>query len=852
MANNTALNSVKAHIVDANGNPVPNAPVKFAIAGGTAGGSATLVDPDGDNIINTDANGDAIIYLKSPKTGTVDMSASVNGSPIKNATGGLTVTVTFVADNPSTGNPGTVLVTLDDMRVADNAALNSVKVTIADANGNPVPNAPVQFTIAGGSAGGSATLIDPDGDNIINTDANGIAIMYIKSPKAGTVDMSATVNGSPIPAMSGGTIETVTFVADVPNTGNPATLLSPLDDNRVANNIALNSVKVHVVDANGNPVPNAPVQFTIAGGTAGGSATLIDPDGDNIINTDANGDAIMYLKSLKTGTVDMSASVNGSPIKNATGGLTVTVTFVADAPSTGNPATVLSKLDDKRVADNTALNSVKAHIADANGNPVPNAPVKFTIAGGTAGGATLVDPDGDNIINTDANGDAIMYIKSPDVGTVEISATVNGASIPAVSGGTTETVTFVVGPPDITKPATELIVKIDSVVANGIALNSVLAHIVDAAGRPVANASIVFTLASGAATIVETNPLLTDANGDAVITLHSTVAGNITITATVNGETITFGSPAPLTFVPGDPDPSKPATELIVVKNHAQADGKATNSVKAHIVDAHGNKVPKASVVFTIANGIASFVETNPVITDANGDAIIRLTSTVGDTVEITATVNGLPITFGSPAKVVFVTDPDVTAPDTKLIVVANDAIADGVETNSVKAHIVDATGIPLYQKEVFFRIESGDATVLTIQPVLTDANGDATILLASKTAGPVQVTAKVGDKQILHGSPAKLRFVPIDIYVPKVFTPNNDGTNDIVKPIVVGITTFHYFNIYNRWGNLVFTTKDPNVGWDGRFKGVLQPVETYLWIAEGLDKDKKKITRRGMISLVR
>ncbi len=140
----------------------------------------------------------------------------------------------------------------------------------------------------------------------------------------------------------------------------------------------------------------------------------------------------------------------------------------------------------------------------------------------------------------------------------------------------------------------------------------------------------------------------------------------------------------------------------------------------------------------------------------------------------------------------------------------------------------------------------------MTIQPVLTDVNGDTTILLASKTPGAVSVTAKVGDKQIINGSPAKLRFVPIDIYVPKVFTPNNDGQNDIVKPIVVGITTFHYFNIYNRWGNLVFTTKDPNVGWDGRFKGVLQPVETYMWIAEGLDKRQKKITRRGMISLVR
>jgi adhesin/invasin len=853
LANNTALNSVKVHIADANGNPVANAPVLFTIAGGTAGAQATLIDPDGDNILTTDANGDVIMHLKSPKAGTVDMSASVNGSPVKNATGGTTVTVTFGADVPNTGNPATLLSKDVDGSVANNTALNSVKVHIADANGNPVANTPVLFTIAGGTAAGSATLVDPDGDNILNTDANGDVIMYLKSPKVGTVDMSASVNGSPIKNATGGTTVTVTFVADVPNTGNPATLLSKDVDGSVANNTALNSVKVHIADANGNPVANAPVLFTIASGTAGAQATLIDPDGDNILNTDANGDVIMFLKSPKVGTVDMSASVNGSPIKNATGGLTVTVTFVADAPSTGNPATLLSKLDDKRVADNTALNSVKAHIADANGNPVPNAPVHFTIAGGTAGAAaTLVDPDGDNIITTDANGDAIMYLKSPAVGTVDLSATVNGAPIPAVSGGVIETVTFVVGPPDVTKPETALIVEVDSVVANGTALNKIRAHIVDAGGHPVENATIVFTKVSGDATIVEAGPFLTDANGDVVITLHSTVAGNVVIKAAVNGTDLIHENPATITFVPGDPDPTKDATTLSIVTNNALADGKATNSVKAHIVDAYLNKVPGASVVFTIANGTATIVQTNPIITDANGDAIITLTSTVSGTVDITATVNGMPIDAGKAVTVTFTSDPDVSIDETRLIVVSNDAIADGIETNSVKAHIVDANRVPLPHKEVFFRIESGDATVLTVQPVLTDVNGDATILLASKTAGAVQVTAKVGTKDIINGSPAKLRFVPVDIYVPKIFTPNDDGKNDIVKPIIVGITTFHYFNIYNRWGNLVFSTKDPNVGWDGRFKGILQPVETYLWIAEGLDKDKKKITRRGMISLVR
>jgi gliding motility-associated-like protein len=96
------------------------------------------------------------------------------------------------------------------------------------------------------------------------------------------------------------------------------------------------------------------------------------------------------------------------------------------------------------------------------------------------------------------------------------------------------------------------------------------------------------------------------------------------------------------------------------------------------------------------------------------------------------------------------------------------------------------------------------------------------------------------------------VQFAPINIYVPRVFTPNGDGTNDVLKPILVGIANFHYFNVYNRWGNLVFTTQDANQGWDGRFKGVPQPIESYLWIAEGIDTNGKTIVAKGVVSLVR
>ncbi|HLX67500.1 MAG TPA: Ig-like domain-containing protein, partial [Puia sp.] len=187
-----------------------------------------------------------------------------------------------------------------------------------------------------------------------------------------------------------------------------------------------------------------------------------------------------------------------------------------------------------------------------------------------------------------------------------------------------------------------------------------------------------------------------------------------------------------------------------------------------------------------------------------------------------------------------------------QLIVLVYEANADGSSTTQVEAHIVDGSGNPLANESVTFAIDSGSAQLVGAQPVLTDANGNAIISLTSTTVGYVLVTATVNGKAIIYGSPARVYFAGINIYVPRAFSPNNDGTNDLLKPILVGIADFHYFTVYNRWGNIVYTTTDPNQGWDGTFKGVPQPVETYLWIAEGIDVNGRKIVAKGMTSLVR
>ncbi|MBS1974431.1 MAG: Ig-like domain-containing protein, partial [Bacteroidetes bacterium] len=357
---------------------------------------------------------------------------------------------------------------------------------------------------------------------------------------------------------------------------------------------------------------------------------------------------------------------------------------------------------------------------------------------------------------------------------------------------------------------------------------------------------------SGTGTFVGSATVTTNASGDAVIALTSTVVGNVGITATVNGSAITFGSPAVVQFVAGAPDTSSNKTLLSIVTNYASANGLATNSVKAHIADKNGNPVANATVTFAIVKGAGTFVGSATITTDSAGDAVMKITSLIADSVSIGATVNGHVIVNGSPAVVIFTNSPDVNNDSTYLSVLIDRAVADGQSVTSVKAHIVDQNGNPLANQNIVFAIDSGSGNIITPQPAMTDANGDAVIEITSTKAGYVLITAQVNNLNIVHGSPARVKFVPVNIYVPRVFTPNGDGKNDVLKPILVGISAFHYFTVYNRWGNIVFTTSDPGTGWDGTFKGVPQPVETYLWVGEGVDSQGSRVVQKGMVSLVR
>ncbi len=91
-----------------------------------------------------------------------------------------------------------------------------------------------------------------------------------------------------------------------------------------------------------------------------------------------------------------------------------------------------------------------------------------------------------------------------------------------------------------------------------------------------------------------------------------------------------------------------------------------------------------------------------------------------------------------------------------------------------------------------------------------------------------------------------------IVIYVPNAFTPNDDSRNDVLKPFMIGIKQLVYFKIFNRWGELVFETKDIKQGWDGRYKGNPVQSHTLVWMLQGIGVDDKTYNAKGSTVLIR
>lgn len=89
-------------------------------------------------------------------------------------------------------------------------------------------------------------------------------------------------------------------------------------------------------------------------------------------------------------------------------------------------------------------------------------------------------------------------------------------------------------------------------------------------------------------------------------------------------------------------------------------------------------------------------------------------------------------------------------------------------------------------------------------------------------------------------------------VFVPNAFTPNADGHNELLRPVAVGIRSLEYFRIYNRWGQLVFSSADTESGWNGSLNGKAQEPGAYVWMVKAVDYLGESHVEKGTVLLLR
>ncbi len=133
--------------------------------------------------------------------------------------------------------------------------------------------------------------------------------------------------------------------------------------------------------------------------------------------------------------------------------------------------------------------------------------------------------------------------------------------------------------------------------------------------------------------------------------------------------------------------------------------------------------------------------------------------------------------------------------------------------------------------------------------------------LLTTNVSDPVTIASAEQEYQIALKLPSGCTTVDtllvrlhenITAYVPNVFTPNGDGQNDRLMPNLVGLKKLNFFRVFNKWGRMLFETTNMGQGWDGKYNGELQPLETYTWSIQGYDANGNMIKRQGSVTLLK
>ncbi|STM33108.1 adhesin [Escherichia coli] len=590
-------------------------------------------------------------------------------------------TAGFIIDaNPQSAKIATLSASNNGVLANENAA-NTVSVNVADEGSNPINDHTVTFAVLSGSA------TSFNNQNTAKTDVNGLATFDLKSSKQEDNTVEVTLENG---------VKQTLIVSFVGDSSTAQVELQKSKNEVVADGNDSATMTATVRDAKGNLLNDVKVTFNVNSAEAKLSQTEVNSH---------DGIATATLTSLKNGDYTVTASVSSGSQANQQ------VIFIGDQSTA---ALTLSVPSGDITVTNTAPLHMTATLQDKNGNPLIDKEITFSVPNDVASQFSISN-GGKGM--TDSNGVAIASLTGTLAGTHMITARLANSNV-----SDTQSMTFVA---DKDRAVVVLQTSKAEIIGNGVDETTLTATVKDPSNHPVAGITVTFTMPQDVAanfTLENNGIAITQANGEAHVTLKGKKAGTHTVTATLGNNNTSDSQP--VTFVA---DKTSAQVVLQMSKDEITGNGVDNATLTATVKDQFDNEVNNLPVTFSSAS---SGLTLTPGVSNTNESGIAQATLAGVAFGEQTVTAS-LANNGASDNKTVHFIGDTAAAKIIELTPVPDSIIAGTPQNSSgsvITATVVDNNGFPVKGVTVNFTSRTNSAEMTNGGQAVTNEQGKATV----------------------------------------------------------------------------------------------------------------------------
>lgn len=590
-------------------------------------------------------------------------------------------TAGFIIDaNPQSAKIATLSASNNGVLANENAA-NTVSVNVADEGSNPINDHTVTFAVLSGSA------TSFNNQNTAKTDVNGLATFDLKSSKQEDNTVEVTLENG---------VKQTLIVSFVGDSSTAQVDLQKSKNEVVADGNDSATMTATVRDAKGNLLNDVKVTFNVNSAAAKLSQTEVNSH---------DGIATATLTSLKNGDYTVTASVSSGSQANQQ------VIFIGDQSTA---ALTLSVPSGDITVTNTAPLHMTATLQDKNGNPLKDKEITFSVPNDVASRFSISN-SGKGM--TDSNGIAIASLTGTLAGTHMITARLANSNV-----SDTQPMTFVA---DKDRAVVVLQTSKAEIIGNGVDETTLTATVKDPSNHPVAGITVTFTMPQDVAanfTLENNGIAITQANGEAHVTLKGKKAGTHTVTATLGNNNTSDSQP--VTFVA---DKTSAQVVLQMSKDEITGNGVDNATLTATVKDQFDNEVNNLPVTFSSAS---SGLTLTPGVSNTNESGIAQATLAGVAFGEQTVTAS-LANNGASDNKTVHFIGDTAAAKIIELTPVPDSIIAGTPQNSSgsvITATVVDNNGFPVKGVTVNFTSRTNSAEMTNGGQAVTNEQGKVTV----------------------------------------------------------------------------------------------------------------------------